>query len=292
MKQTELIEQREQYLEELLAQEIIKYATNPESYSAESLQFEPARSIELIYETTQSSSGLLSIFSASSEASAKASRDMKKLLVKPFDKERLKQAQDRIHFRQQFSAFVTKNPGVFADDTYFLVSMEKNSDPNQDELFMYPGAGSTYREDAKIPIEFTDENNRLHMHPDLDIQIRRKAHRVFHEGILKKKISLLQTILPHPFVDNYPSKGGGAVLSVNVLYSNYKSGVLNGKWNVPGVQKPLGYGDLPIADRERFNIALARTTDMKVIAPDESSPTPSDQDDDDSRGFGWPFTPF
>ena len=106
------------------------------------------------------------------------------------------------------------------------------------------------------------------MHPELDIQLRRKAHRIFHENILEKDISLLQTILPHPFVDSFKSRGGGAVLIGDKLYSRYKSGVLNGKWRLPLIGEQLVYGELQAADRARFNQAMMVATGKMVVAPD------------------------
>ncbi len=211
-----------------------------------------------------------SILSASNNSTLRASEYIESLIEA--DPRILQRARAIINIRKEFCEYATQNVDIFADGTYFLASMEKAINPNNDQLFLYPGSGSSYREGMLIPDKFRDLNaaDPLKMHPDLDLQIRQKAHRVLEEGILEKNISLLHTLLPHPFVDDYPSRGGGAVLSGNVLRSTYKSGVLNGKWSLPLIGENLKYGDLPDADRARFNQAMVRATGKTVVAPDKS----------------------
>ncbi|CDZ79430.1 hypothetical protein BN59_03748 [Legionella massiliensis] len=186
--------------------------------------------------------------------------------AKLLDKDGLTRTRAIIQFRREFCEFVCNNVGVFEDGAYLLVSMDKESNPANDRMHLYPGSGVKYREGAEVPEKFRDPQNPLQMHPILDLQIRQKAHRVFHEGILGKKISILQTILPHPFVDGYQSRGGGAILiSDTELQPHYKSGVLNGKWTLPLIGEKLAYGDLPEADHSRFKEAMRKTTGKAII---------------------------
>lgn len=167
--------------------------------------------------------------------------------------------------RKEFSQFATQNVLSFAEDTYFLASMTIRD--YDDTIELYPGGEATFREGTKIPLQYCDPNNLQKIHPDLVIKVRKKAHRVFHEEILDHHISIWQTILPHPSIDLFTTRGGGAKLIKGQLYPQYKSGVLNGKWSLPLIGENLKYGDLPEHEQPRFNVALYEATGVTVIDP-------------------------
>lgn len=158
--------------------------------------------------------------------------------------------------RRKFADFATKNVACFQEGTYFLVSMTM-SNWKEDTLVLYPGAGSKFRDGATIPDQFRDPFDPQKIHPDLDIRIRIKAHRVFHEQILGHRISLAQTLMANESVIFFESRGGGAILKEGQLIPQYKSGVLNGKWSLG---RRLAYGDLLEQDRPRFDAALRLVT--------------------------------
>jgi hypothetical protein len=172
-------------------------------------------------------------------------------------------AKDLQALQKEFATFTTQNTLFFADSTYFLASMEMR--PSGTSLLLYPGGEASYRKDALIPDKFRDPNDPEKIHPDLVIKVRRKAHRVFHEEILGHKISIFQTIFPHPAVDLFDTRGGGAKLMNRQLYPQYKSGVLNGKWSLPFIGEDLKYGDLPKQDQPKFNRALYQSTNVTIV---------------------------
>ena len=162
--------------------------------------------------------------------------------------------------RQEFAAFATKNVSCFEEGTYFLVSMMIQENSIDDTLLLYPGADSKFCEGATIPDQYRDPINFKKIHPDLDIQIRIQAHRVFHEQILRHRISVVQKVMFNESVVFFESRGGGAILKEGQLIPQYKSGVLNGKWSIPFIGQHLAYGELRTQDRPRFDEALRRAT--------------------------------
>lgn len=298
-EQTSLITQREKYREKLFLREMTKIASQTKldirhkgpSAATDTLpSYQPIAEIPSALQLSTGQQGtqpsfFRSLFSASSDVSSSV-----RPIKDPFNREALQRLQRIMVFRKQFCEYVTKNVHIFVEGTHFVASMEKEADPNDDQLFLYPGMGAQFREGAIVPEQFRDPNNPLEMHPDLDLQVRKKSHRVL-EGILNKKITLWQTILPHPFVDNYPSRGGGAKLKAGVLHSTYKSGVLNGKWDLR-MRNKLEYGELPELDRSRFNQAMATATNHMVTTPDESRIIPLYRPDISVEPFARSLTLF
>lgn len=168
--------------------------------------------------------------------------------------------------RLEFTEFVTKNPHCFEENTYFLASMTLDPyNQNNDVMKLYPGAGSKFRQGANIPWQFRDPKDTYKIHPDLDIKIRQKAHRVFHEQILGHKISIFQTLMANESALFFESRGGGAKLKNGKLEANFKSGVLNGKWGMWRHNgKKLEYGELRHEDRQRFEVALAKLNPVNI----------------------------
>lgn len=173
---------------------------------------------------------------------------------------------------QEFSTFTTNNPHCFAEGTYFLVSMQLArglGSEEDDSIDLYPGTGMEFREGANVPDEFRHPDKPKKIHPDLDIQIRRKAHRVFHEQILGHNISIFQTLMANESSIFFDTRGAGAFLRDGQLEADYKSGVLNGKWSLQFFDKQLGYGELMEPDKRRLEKALLKLTEK---ASRDSSP--------------------
>ena len=187
---------------------------------------------------------------------------------------------ETVRLRQEFADFATKNVSCFEEGTYFLVSMTIQEDSINDTLLLYPGTDSKFCEGATIPDQYRDPLNLQKIHPDLDIQIRIKAHRVFHEQILRHRISVAQKVMSNESVVFFESRGGGAILKDGQLIPQYKSGVLNGKWSIPFIGQHLAYGELRTQDRPRFDAALRRATNPPSNTQDTdrhpAAPLPSD----------------
>lgn len=188
-------------------------------------------------------------------------------------------------FQREFAQFTTKNVLSFSDNTYFLASLTTDVFGDVQEFLLYPGGKATFRDDAdNIPKKFLDPCNPQTIHPDLQINIRRKAHRFFHEKLLGHRISLGQTLLPNPSANLYMARGGGAVLQGKKLKPKYKSGVLNGKWSLPFIGEDLEYGQLPKQDITVFNKALHDRTGLELTMP-TIVPTINSPSDTQNRGL-------